>query len=309
MSLISSEMVFEGPLDELLYERGVFYLSDWVGSNANQSRLLKGGLETFGWTVSLLGSLGDDYYKDFAAKDDDTNWYQIGNMTLNVTNLVLYLVGFILQILAQFAGTAVELNVMWWQLGIIGFGSFITWVAAVMYWIAYDREWDYQTNTDLAVAAKARATAPNISSNLAKMVVTQVKTVYDIQSDMEAWKLSMFAKTSMENQIEKVQGVIDSIKEMEKKMSEESYDVIEEKYDDEDAEEEDAAKTEEGEAGEEADGAEDAEEDDETKEDGDDETAPTEDVEESDEDDFGEDDFADDDGEDEFGEDFDEFFN
>jgi len=35
MSLISSEMVFEGPLDELLYERGVFYLYDLVASDVN----------------------------------------------------------------------------------------------------------------------------------------------------------------------------------------------------------------------------------------------------------------------------------
>ena len=93
--------------------------------------------------MSLLQVLGKDYYKDFQAKDDDTNWYQIGNMTLVVSNLVLYLGGFILQILAQFAGTAVELNVMWWQLGILGLGSAITWFAGLMYSIAYDREWDY----------------------------------------------------------------------------------------------------------------------------------------------------------------------
>ncbi len=142
MSLVSSDMV-QGPLDVLLYERGVFYLNDLVASSSNQSRLLKGGLETFGWAVTLLGALGDDYYKDFSAKDGDTNWYQIGNMTLIVTNLTLYLVGFILQILAQFGDIAVELNVMWWQLGVIGFGSLITWVVGIFYSIGYDREWDY----------------------------------------------------------------------------------------------------------------------------------------------------------------------
>lgn len=93
--------------------------------------------------MALLTALGDNYYKDFAAKDDDTNWYQIGNMTLIVTNLTLYSVGFILQILAQFTGTAVELNVMWWNLGVIGFGSFIAWVVGILYTIAFDREWDY----------------------------------------------------------------------------------------------------------------------------------------------------------------------
>ncbi len=92
--------------------------------------------------MALLSALGDDFYKDYVAKDGDTNWYQIGNMTLIVTNLTLYLVGFILQLLAQFGNTAVELNVMWWQLGIIGFGSFITWVVGILYFIAYDREYD-----------------------------------------------------------------------------------------------------------------------------------------------------------------------
>ena len=161
-------------------------------------------------------------------------------------NAIVWFTAFILQILATF-GIAVEINILVWQYGVLMGGSAIAWISWIFYVIAYDR--DYSLISDATYSSAALFSTNEISSNIQKLILDEVKKWADITGGQDAWLLGMNSKLPVEVQIEKVQDVVDQIKEMEKKMrvdtgkteedSEEEEDVTDEKENDVDAEEAD----------------------------------------------------------------------
>jgi len=81
-----------------------------------------------------------NYYNMYATDTTGlvlTNWFKIGDLIINYTNMVVYGVAFITQLIALF-GILGDINMLVWVWGVMVVGGLAELVGGLFYWMAYD---------------------------------------------------------------------------------------------------------------------------------------------------------------------------
>ena len=81
-----------------------------------------------------------DYYNQFATDTTGlvlTNWFKLGDIIINWTNLVVYGIAFLTQLIALF-GILGDINMLVWVWGVMVAGGLADLVAGLFFWMAYD---------------------------------------------------------------------------------------------------------------------------------------------------------------------------